>query len=243
MSGFNLVRDGSFNSENKNLSYWILSKINQNQKVQSQAVTTSSQATSDKGQFNLFGSRSFLALTLAAGLNDIGSWAMIAWHATFYERAFDLSADVYAPLLAFVIPLGGIVGGVGGGLIADKLSIYGKRYYLTVGAMLLAVPFITMSFLTDSYQLSFFYLLLGFALSEAWRAPAAIMVRSTVPIEMIGQASAVHLSLRNLVGAFGPLAVALLISKVGVHEAMTVVPACYFLSAMGFWWVESILEE
>eukprot|EP01025_Chloroclados_australasicus_P041355 TRINITY_DN4377_c0_g1_i1.p1 TRINITY_DN4377_c0_g1~~TRINITY_DN4377_c0_g1_i1.p1 ORF type:complete len:647 (-),score=52.89 TRINITY_DN4377_c0_g1_i1:793-2733(-) len=193
--------------------------------------------------YNIFGSVSFIALTVAAGLNDVGSWAMIAWHATFYERAFELSADVYAPLLAFVIPLGGIMGGVGGGLLADKLSLYGKRSYLTVGALMLAVPFMTSSFLTDSYQLSFFCLLLGFALSEAWRAPAAIMVRSTVPAEKVGYASAVHLSIRNLVGGLGPLGVALLISKVGVQQAMTLVPACYFLSALGFWWVESVIED
>eukprot|EP01026_Neomeris_dumetosa_P028848 TRINITY_DN2336_c0_g3_i1.p1 TRINITY_DN2336_c0_g3~~TRINITY_DN2336_c0_g3_i1.p1 ORF type:complete len:447 (-),score=34.67 TRINITY_DN2336_c0_g3_i1:245-1585(-) len=196
-----------------------------------------------ESSFNIFGSVSFIALTMASGMNDVGSWAMIAWHATFYERAFDLSPDIYAPLLAMVIPLGGIAGGVGGGLIADKLTQYGKRSYLTVGAMLLAVPFISYSFLTDSYQLSFLSLLIGFALSEAWRAPAAIMVRSTVPNEMIGYASAVHLSIRNLVGCVGPLGVAMLIQKVGVHQAMTVVPACYFLSALGFWWVESIIEE
>lgn len=57
----------------------------------------------------------FLALTLAAGLNDVGSWALVSWQATFYQRVYELPPTTYAPLLAVVIPVGGIIGGVGAG--------------------------------------------------------------------------------------------------------------------------------
>lgn len=57
----------------------------------------------------------FLALTLAAALNDVGSWALVSWQATFYQRVYELQPSTYAPLLAVVIPVGGIIGGVGAG--------------------------------------------------------------------------------------------------------------------------------
>jgi hypothetical protein len=77
--------------------------------------------------------KAFQATTVAAALNDLGSYALIAWHSTFYERVYGLDSGVYAPMLAVILPVGGIVGGVGGGLIADWLSIVGGRYWLTAG--------------------------------------------------------------------------------------------------------------
>lgn len=63
----------------------------------------------------LVASPAFLALTLAAALNDVGSWALVSWQATFYQRVYELEPATYAPLLAVVIPVGGIIGGVGAG--------------------------------------------------------------------------------------------------------------------------------
>lgn len=79
--------------------------------------------------------KSFQATTIAAALNDLGSYALIAWHSTFYERVYGLDSGVYAPMLAVILPVGGILGGVGGGLIADYLSVVGGRYWLTAGAL------------------------------------------------------------------------------------------------------------
>jgi hypothetical protein len=81
----------------------------------------------------LLSKKSFQATTIAAALNDLGSYALIAWHSTFYERVFGLDSGVYAPMLAVILPVGGILGGVGGGLIADYLSVVGGRYWLTAG--------------------------------------------------------------------------------------------------------------
>jgi heme exporter protein D len=84
----------------------------------------------------LLANPAFRTTTLAAALNDLGSYALIAWHSTFYERVFGLDSSVYAPILAVILPVGGIVGGVGGGLIADVLSQVGGRFWLTSGGRL-----------------------------------------------------------------------------------------------------------
>ena len=86
------------------------------------------------GVRTLLASRSFQAITFASALNDVGSWALVSWHATFYTRTFGIGPDIYAPMLAAIIPIGGIIGGVGSGLMGDWLSRTGNRHWLTSGA-------------------------------------------------------------------------------------------------------------
>jgi MFS-type transporter involved in bile tolerance (Atg22 family) len=189
------------------------------------------------------GVRAFQATTLAAALNDLGSYALIAWHSTFYERVFGLDSSVYAPMLAVILPVGGIVGGVGGGLLADALSAVGGRYWLTCGASLVAAPFIAASLLSDSTADSFLALLVGFAMSEAWRAPSAIMIRTIAPQELGSTASALYLCIRNLVGGAGPVLVAKLAEAFGLQRAMLLTPACYVVSGLLFLAAERAIDE
>jgi MFS family permease len=189
----------------------------------------------------LLSSPAFLALTFAAALNDVGSWALVAWQATFYQRVYELTPDTYAPLLATVIPVGGIIGGVGAGLFGDWLNRVGARGLITAGANIAAAPCIAVSLLAPDYKQSFAALLVGFALSEAWRAPAAVAVRDVSPPGLGSTGSAVHLCIRNLVGGLGPVAVAVLSAKVGLQLAMLLVPCCYLLSGIGFVATEAVL--
>ena len=73
------------------------------------------------------------------------------------------------------------------------------------GASIAASPLIALSLLAPEYQQSFAALLIGFALSETWRAPAAVLVREVSPPELGATGSALHLCIRNLVGGCGPL--------------------------------------
>jgi MFS family permease len=112
----------------------------------------------------LLGSPGFVALTAAAALNDVGSWALVSWQATFYQRVYELQPGTYAPLLAVVIPVGGLVGGVGAGVTGDWLSRIGARGWLTAGSCVAAAPLIALSLLVPDYKQSFAALLVGFAL-------------------------------------------------------------------------------
>ncbi|GMH41618.1 hypothetical protein BSKO_09528 [Bryopsis sp. KO-2023] len=187
-------------------------------------------------------SPSFQATTFAAAMNDVGGWGLIAWQALFYERVFEMPSSAYAPLLAGIIPLGGIVGGVGGGLAADWLSERGNRYMLTFGASLLSAPLIYLSLQAETPNESFWYLLFGFALSECWRAPAAVMAREVAPKSMGSTASAVHLCIRNILAGLGPIGVAALAEPFGLRNAMTLIPFSYLVSALGFLVAEVLIK-
>jgi hypothetical protein len=71
---------------------------------------------------DLLRSPGFMSVTLAAALNDVGSYALIAWQSTFYERVYGLQSSEYAPVLAVLLPIGGIIGGVG-----ERAAIAGVR--------------------------------------------------------------------------------------------------------------------
>jgi hypothetical protein len=85
------------------------------------------------------------------------------------------------------------------------LSRSGGRYLLTSGATLIAAPVLAFNVLAPDHRASFAALLVGFGLSEMWRAPAAVMVRDVSPPDLGSTGSAVHLCVRNLVGGLGPL--------------------------------------
>jgi hypothetical protein len=46
-----------------------------------------------------------------AALNDVASYALIAWQSTLFERCLGLKIEDYAPVLATLLPVAGILGG------------------------------------------------------------------------------------------------------------------------------------
>ncbi|GLI62489.1 hypothetical protein VaNZ11_005121 [Volvox africanus] len=206
------------------------------------AVEEPAADTAGNGIMALLRSPGFMSVTLAAALNDVGSYALIAWQSTFYERVYGLESSAYAPVLAALLPIGGILGGVGGGYLADRLSRCGRRVWVTAGATCVAAPCLAVSCLAPTPELSYAALLVGFALSEMWRAPSAVMARGIAPPSMGSTASAVYLCVRNLLGGLGPLLVAGLIGVCGLQQAMMVVPTMYLASGFIFAEAEKLYD-
>ena len=71
----------------------------------------------------------------------------------------------------------------------------------------MAAPVLAGNLLAPDYKQSLAFLLVGFALSEMWRAPAAIMIRDVSPPNLGSTGSALHLCVRNFTGSLGPLGV------------------------------------
>ena len=69
----------------------------------------------------------------------------------------------------------------------------------------MAAPVLAGNLLAPDYKQSLAFLLVGFALSEMWRAPAAIMIRDVSPSNLGSTGSALHLCVRNFTGSLGPL--------------------------------------
>ncbi len=110
---------------------------------------------------------------------------------------------------------------------------------------MVAGPVLLLSMLANDANESYLALMVGFALSEAWRAPAANMARSVAPPSMGSSAMALYLTIRNLVGGFGPVGVALLTSHLGgdLQHGMLLVPTMYFASGAMFLIAENQFDK
>ncbi|KAG1657343.1 hypothetical protein FOA52_003766, partial [Chlamydomonas sp. UWO 241] len=193
------------------------------------------------GLASLLRNRRFMYTSLGASFNDVGSYVLVAFQATFYERVYHLQPSDYAPVLAVVLPFGGIIGGIGGGWFADGASLAsGRRAWMTVGATAACAPFMLGSLIAPDSTTSFAALLVGFLLSEAWRAPSANMARSCSPPDAGSSTISLYLCIRNLVGGLGPIGVVLLAQRLDgdLQSAMLLVPVAYALSAGLFWLAE-----
>ena len=75
---------------------------------------------------------------------------------------------VYNPLLAFIIPVSGVLGGLGGGWLCDRLAVShprsGRRWLLAVSTAG-AGPLIAASLLAPDHRASMAFLFPGFMLS------------------------------------------------------------------------------
>ncbi len=80
---------------------------------------------------------------------------------------------------------------------------------------MMAAPVLAGNLLAPDYKQSLAFLLVGFALSEMWRAPAAIMIRDVSPPNLGSTGSALHLCVRNFTGSLGPL---------GTHFCLSALP-------------------
>jgi MFS family permease len=182
-------------------------------------------------------SAQFRLLTAAATFQDLGLWALVTWQPLFYERVFNVESQVYSPWLAVAVPIGGILGGIGGGVASDWLRRrLGDREasYLMGATSLASVPLMAACTLAGSFKLSIALLTLGIAFSEAWRAPSAVLVRETVSPSKASVAIAQHLCVRNLIGGLGPLGVASLAEPYGLQKGMLLIPAFYMCSTAAF---------
>lgn len=191
----------------------------------------------------LLSNPAFLALTGATAFGDVASWALIGWQGIFYARVMELEPSVYAPLVAVGISVGGICGGIGSGLFGDRMASMGARGWLTAGTSIAAAPLMAASFLLPDYRQSFVALLVGYALSECWRAPAAVMVREVSPPGLGSTASAVNLCVRMMAGAAGPVGIAMLSHEVGLQYAMLLIPACHLAAGLGLAATEVVIEN
>lgn len=62
--------------------------------------------------------------------------------------------------------------------------------------------------------------------------------RSAAPASLGSTASALYLCIRNLVGGLGPISIALLAERVGLQNAMLLIPAVYLASGVLFVFAE-----
>ncbi|MEH6592348.1 MAG: MFS transporter [Halioglobus sp.] len=161
----------------------------------------------------LWSRRSFRHIALAAGLNAFVSYASINWNASFFIRSHGMSTGELGTWLALILGAGGAVGTLGGGLIADRLAVKDKRWYVWLSALagLIALPFTVAIYLVESPYAALMCAAVPGVLSTAYLGNAIATTHGLVGLRMRAMSSAILFLILNIVGlGLGPFSVGVL---------------------------------
>jgi len=158
----------------------------------------------------LWARRSFRHLSLAAALHSFGGYAFAVWGPPFFVRVHHMGMGELGTWLGAILGLGGALGSIGGGILADRWGGRDprRRLYLPAAATLLQIPcFVLIAMLPTPYG-ALAALVPSAILSAVWFGPIFALTQALVPPHLRATASAVLVFVINLIGlGLGPVAV------------------------------------
>jgi predicted MFS family arabinose efflux permease len=156
--------------------------------------------------------RSFRHASLAMALTAFAGYAFSNWAKTFLQRVHELSSTD-AGKLGYAIGIGGAIGSIAAGVLADRLGRRDPRWWMWVAAVATVGPLpFTLAFLTlGDATAALWWSVPGFAIAAAYQGPTFSTVQTLAPVQMRALASGVLLFITNVIGLMlGPPAVGLL---------------------------------
>lgn len=165
------------------------------------------------GLAEIFGSRTYHYLFIAASLTAFLSYGKGLWTISFFIRSHGLSTSAAGLSLAVVLGLAGLFGTWAGGYVADRFSAArpGLRLMLPGIGMLLAAPILFASYSASDWRVALALLVVPTMLNAAYYGPAYAAVQGLVraPLRALGASMVVFG--QNFIGlGLGPLAFGIL---------------------------------
>ncbi|XJJ60474.1 MFS transporter [Novosphingobium sp. BL-8H] len=149
--------------------------------------------------------KAFWLLSFGAASSSMLGYGVMFWMPSLLQRSFGLDLVQTSWFLGAVLLLGGTVGVLGGGRLADRLGSADRAFYGWVPAMayVLAVPLYAGGIWTHSVPTAFLLFLLPQALAYVWLGPVTSAVQHLVEPPARATASALFLLINNLIGLGG----------------------------------------
>ena len=189
-------------------------------------------------------------LPLAGAVHGIGAFAAALWLPAYFIRTFGVTSATAGVWLAIAYGLGGAVGVLCGGQLADALvaATRDARWYARGCAAVVAagVPCTALVYLTDRPVVAVAALVVATLLAHMFLGPVAALIQSLAGARRRAMAAAFYLFLVNLVSmGLGPVAVgfssdllggslgndALRYSLLAIVTATSALASCLFLVA------------
>ena len=152
---------------------------------------------------------SFWLLALAASLSSVVGYGLATWIPSVLIRSYGLQLSNAGFYMGGLLLIGGVIGVLAGGLLADRLG-HGKskKWYALLPALawLITVPCYLFGLVTDNLWVAFVPLLIGNALNILWLGPVVTSIQHLVEPRMRATASSMFLLINNFIGlGLGPL--------------------------------------
>ena len=167
-----------------------------------------------KDVLKLLASRvSFRHMAFGAALNAFAGYSTSSWTASFMIRSHDMTTGELGTDLAFIMGLGGAIGVLAGGIIAEKLAVKDKRWYMLLPALtgVVCLPFMIATYLAEGPYLALALSVVPGILFNVYLGNTLAMTHGLVGLRMRAVASAILFFVLNLIGlGLGPWAVGVL---------------------------------
>ncbi|PKP93331.1 MAG: MFS transporter [Alphaproteobacteria bacterium HGW-Alphaproteobacteria-14] len=153
-------------------------------------------------------SRAFVLLLFAGSAASFLSYGKTTWTTIFFQRTHDLTPGEVGLWFGIVGGVGGIVGTILGGYLADRFGAKNRRHVLSAPAigMALAVPLALLAYNSPSWPMALVLLFLPTMFNSFYYGPTYSAAQGLVPIRARAIAAATLLFFQNLIGlGLGPL--------------------------------------
>jgi MFS family permease len=154
-------------------------------------------------------------VSLGGAAHGIGMFAAALWLPSFFIRTHHLSSTTVGLGLALMMGIGGLIGTLGGGLLADRVVARtgNKSWYTWVCsvALVCCIPFTIAVYLSPSPGLAFAFFAIPAVLNNAILGPIVATMQNLGGVRRRAMAAAFYLFLVNLVAmGLGPLLVGMM---------------------------------
>jgi predicted MFS family arabinose efflux permease len=152
--------------------------------------------------------RSFIHMSVAAGLSSFVGYSIIGFLPSFMVRSFDMEIAELGRWLGLILGISGGAGFFFGGYIADHLGrgSHQKAFNFIAITILASAGLLAMIFLTQNSTTALLLFILPAATMNVYLAPVLAQAQGLVALRMRATTSALVLLIINVIGlAFGPL--------------------------------------
>ncbi len=151
--------------------------------------------------------RSFWHMSLACALHAFVGYGVGTFIFAYFERSFGMSRTEIGLIVASVAGVAGIIGTYAGGILADRLARFDKRWYMWMPALSMAIsfPFYIAGYTNPDPWITVALLFIPNLLGNTYLGPSFAMGQSLVPVRMRAMTAAILLFVLNLIGlGLGP---------------------------------------
>jgi len=171
------------------------------------AAEKPAQLTTGEAMREIFASRAFVYILIAASVTAFLGYGKALWTISFFIRSHGLSTTEAGLSMAVVLGVAGVFGTWLGGKIADKFGSRDKKHILTLPAygMALAAPVLFLGYYMENWMVAVALLIVPTILNSAYYGPAYGCVQGLVRPQARAVAASIMLFGQNLIGlGFGP---------------------------------------
>ena len=175
--------------------------------VETVTSTAPAQLSTGDAMKEIFGSRAFLFILIAASVTAFLGYGKALWTISFFIRSHGLSTTEAGLSMAVVLGLAGVLGTWLGGKMADVFGKRDKKHILTFPAYGMAVgaPLLFLGYFVADWRVAVALLIVPTILNTAYYGPAYACVQGLVRPQARAVAASIMLFGQNLIGlGFGP---------------------------------------